>query len=96
MQGKVQEDAAHGGGLPTTPSDVLDFILDLQPVELMGLKIATLTEIRLHEANLWSRTSLGHTRLDLHHFMPEGGTDYCIPVKQPTIIPIPSKEERDA
>lgn len=37
-----------------------------------------------HEANLWSRTSFGNTRLDLHHSMPEGVAVYCIPVDQPT------------
>lgn len=62
----------------------------------MGFKIATLAAIRLHVVNLWSRTSCGHTRLDLHHFMPEGDTDNCIPVEQPTInykVTIPSKEK---
>lgn len=81
------------GSLRVTPSDALDFILDLLPVKLMGAKIATLAAIRLREANLWTYW------LDIHHVMPEGGTEYCIPVEQLTInciVAIPFREQWDA
>lgn len=51
------------GSLSTTPNDALDFILDLLPVELIGVKVATLAAIRLRKANLWSMTSFGNSRL---------------------------------
>ncbi|XP_070138609.1 uncharacterized protein [Drosophila bipectinata] len=65
------------GSLRTTPTDAVDFILDLLPVEIMGAKIATLSAIRLRETGIWKMTDYGHTKLDLHHCTPMGATDYC-------------------
>lgn len=62
------------GFLRDTPIVALVFTLDLLPVDGMGVKIATLVAVRLWEAKLWSKTSFGHTQLDLHHFMPEGSS----------------------
>ena len=67
------------GGLRTTPTDALDTILHILPIDLYGKQTAASSALRMREAGNWKISSGRHTKILSNYAIIPEHTDYCVP-----------------
>ncbi|KAM8708087.1 hypothetical protein ACLKA7_015114 [Drosophila subpalustris] len=84
------------GALNTTPSEALDAITNLPPINQISLEISTLAAIRLRDTLYWGAYHSGHSSILNGRNSIPSKTDYCMPtehIKTPFNILIPSRQD---
>ena len=64
--------------LRTTPTDALDCILHILPVDLYGKQTAAMSALRMRESKNWKHSSGWHTKILSQFAIIPTQTDYCI------------------